>query len=603
MRHRPYLILAVSTGIAVSALVFAAACQDVKEWIDPDTQHFDAGLDYALAPQANHIGPDTVTCCLEPLGNIVTFYLSDPMPAGFDRRGNPKPPQGTLHIATPYGHDYVLGDKVPAFGYGFAPDGRTAFFLKLEADTTFSLNAIRITTPELPEPTPKVVIGSGLTDDPLSAQGFFSPSGAYFVVGARASGIQSTADLHIVRVLGAEDVFNLGNGTWSFFQTITYNDVLIFQNDTGSTTPGIANREGLYILNLQNLITGATPVQIDERTGSAQLSADNSTVVYLKLNGDLNLWDLKDQDRLQVSQDVVNFTLGPTRRGPIVWVKKDLSLHVAKQQQPEIVTLPPDSIDLYSPIVFSPDRQHLYFFKNFFVQSEYGDLYHLELPPTGDGKPRLVSSRASARDFHFTAEKLLYINNVSNSGDAGDLVVAGIDGSNPQVMAPGVATGDLNIAYPKPYTPPSGQAAGFYPHAGPPDLSVVTIPPVLANLTNAARDTSSGLRFVTSAAPVLGALAYAPGLGQPEIILNSRVHAGQYQFSDDGYVLMYVGDAQYQATAFNYVGSLQLSQTNNNVGPIVPMLNGVAEIGPIVGRGAFISAPGASPKGLYFVKY
>ena len=108
---------------------------------------------------------------------------------------------------------------------------------------------------------------------------------------------------------------------------------------------------------------------------------------------------------------------------------------------------------------------------------------------------------------------------------------------------------------------------------------------------------------MTQTRPVLGELAYAPALGKPEIVLNSRVHAGQYQFSDDGYVLMYVGDAKYQASAFNYVGSLQMSQTNNNVGPIVPMLDGVAEIGPIVGRGAFVLAPGNAMPGLYFVKY
>jgi hypothetical protein len=144
---------------------------------------------------------------------------------------------------------------------------------------------------------------------------------------------------------------------------------------------------------------------------------------------------------------------------------------------------------------------------------------------------------------------------------------------------------------------------GFYPHAIPPDMTVVPVQPVIANLTNAARDTTANLRFVTNTRPVLGALAYGPAVGAPEIVLNQKVHAGQYQFSDDGYVLMYVGDAQYLSGAFNYVGSLQMSQTNNNVNPVVPMLDGVAEIGPIVGRGAFISAPAASPPGMYFVKY
>ena len=81
------------------------------------------------------------------------------------------------------------------------------------------------------------------------------------------------------------------------------------------------------------------------------------------------------------------------------------------------------------------------------------------------------------------------------------------------------------------------------------------------------------------------------------------MHAGQYQFSDDGYVLLYVGNAVYQATAFNYVGSLQLFQTNNNIGPQTPMLDGVAELGPIGDRSLFVSAPGAMVPGMYFVKY
>src|SRR5256885_484663 len=110
MRNRPYLILTLSTAIAVAALVFAAACQDMAQWIDPDTQHFDAAVDYALAPQSTHIGPAVVTCCLETLGTAATFYLAKPVPAGFDRNGQTKPPQGTLHLATPYGADYTLGD-------------------------------------------------------------------------------------------------------------------------------------------------------------------------------------------------------------------------------------------------------------------------------------------------------------------------------------------------------------------------------------------------------------------------------------------------------------------------------------------------------------
>jgi hypothetical protein len=131
----------------------------------------------------------------------------------------------------------------------------------------------------------------------------------------------------------------------------------------------------------------------------------------------------------------------------------------------------------------------------------------------------------------------------------------------------------------------------------------VPIPPVLANLTNATRDSTANLRFVDGSRPVVGALAYGPELGKPELVLNTKVHVGQYQFSDDGYLILYVGDVQYQTSAFNYVGSMHLFQTNNNIGPVIPMLDGVAELGPIVERTLFVSAPGATVPGMYLVKY
>ena len=117
-------------------------------YTDPDKVHFDAAIDYGLGPQVTHIGPAAVTCCVEAAGAGAVFYLVNPVAGMIDRKGLQHPPVGELHLATPYGVDLTLGEKTPAFGYGFSPDGTTAFYLlAVAADGTYSLNAIRMTLP------------------------------------------------------------------------------------------------------------------------------------------------------------------------------------------------------------------------------------------------------------------------------------------------------------------------------------------------------------------------------------------------------------------------------------------------------------------------
>jgi hypothetical protein len=613
MRIRPYSIIAFSASVAFGAVLFAAACENFKPYFDPDKVHFDAAVDYVLAPQVTHFGPSAVTCCIDALGSEATFYLANPQSGGFDNKGFPKPPFGELHLATPWGADLTLGQKVPAFGYSFSPDGSTAFYMTGVSDGSYALNAIKLNLPSLSGATPKTVITAGMDDASLDVQGFYTPTGNYFIAWPHPKGVQATTDLHVISVVGAQDILQLVSAG-TFFNWATPNDVLIYENDTGSTVPGTPSKEGLYLLNLGAGLAGSPGVLIDDHTTQGSLNADGTTFIYLRANGDLVMWDLATQAYTTLANNVVNFSLGPGRKGPFAWVKTDLSVHVAWKLVPETgigvtgydrgVTLPANSIDLQSPIIFSSDRQHLYFFKNLNALSNYGDLYHVGFPPTGNAQANLVSVRASNLDLYFTNDRLLYLRNVSNSGDIGDLVSANFDGSDAQPMAPGVATGELQIAYPQPAQPIPPKPGGFYPNAAQRDMMTPIVQPVLANLTNAMRNNSTTLRFLNERArPVIGTLAYGPQLGQPEIAVADMVHAGQYQFSEDGYVLLYVSDAMYQATAFNFVGKLQLFQTNNNIGPTIPMLDGVSEMGPIADRGVFVAAPGAAMPGMYFVKY
>jgi hypothetical protein len=588
----------------VTLLALVAACDTFKPYQDPDTIHQDAAADFALSAQSTHIGPMSVTCCL--VTNRATeevFYLVNSMPGKIDpRTGFPRPSQGELHLANPYGVDFTLGQKVPAFGYGFSPDGSAAFFLTGQTDMTFALNEARVSSPELNQPDIKVVIPNGLDDPPLNQQSFFTPSGRYMIVGARAPGVMNTPDLHVVDINGARDVFKLGKGAFSYVELLTGDDTMIYGNSTASTTLGTPSVEGLYLLNLNAAQSGAKPVLIDTHTAQAQLTADATTLVYLRENGDLVLWDLRDNDYLTLATNVVTFNLGPGRKGPVVWVTRDLAVHVAPKQRPEIVTTAPNAIDLASPIVFTPDQKHMYFFKNVQQQDHYGDLYHIALPPTGDGVLQLLQQRASTIDLYFTLDRLVYLRDIDTTGDSGDMVSVNFDGSDPQPMAPRVATGQVQIAYPPPIGGPLQRPPGFY-NPGPPDLSMPPTPPLFANLTGAARDRSANVNIVNGTPPVTGALAFGRQLGGPELTINSNVHVGQFQFSEDGFLLLYVGDAKYNAKAFNYVGSLQVFQTTIDTHPTVPMMDGVAEMGPVSNGALFLSAPSAAMPGLYFVKF
>src|SRR5207302_559817 len=131
-------------------------------------------------------------------------------------------------------------------------------------------------------------------------------------------------------------------------------------------------------------------------------------LVYLKQTGELILFGLQTHDLLTLGTNVVSFTLGPTRRGPVVFVDGTAALHVAPLVGPTTIATVADTIDPQSPVQFSPDQQHLYYFKNVAPQDNAGDLYHVLLPPFGDGKPNAIATRASVLDFHFVGGKLIY---------------------------------------------------------------------------------------------------------------------------------------------------------------------------------------------------
>jgi hypothetical protein len=147
------------------------------------------------------------------------------------------------------------------------------------------------------------------------------------------------------------------------------------------------------------------------------------------------------------------------------------------------------------------------------------------------------------------------------------------------------------------------------PNPGPLDLGPDLPPPVLANLINAVQDRDSSMnnaaaRTIAGSPRITGPLAFGVDAQSNELILDPLVKQGGFSFSDDGYVLGYAGGAVWNDNAGDYVGTLQLFDTRNDVGIVAAPIDGVAQIGPIRNRALFVSAPAnKTSAGIWFVKY
>jgi hypothetical protein len=591
------LSAALGCAALVGATALAGGCDETPD-IEEGLQ-FDAGADFALGPQSTHVGAAAVTCCLVTnLGTAHVLYLASPTPGSVDRLGVEHPATGELHLANPYGVDLTLGKAVPAFGYGFSPDGRAVLFMGKSTEG-YSLNIATITSPELDALDVKNVINDGLDDSKLGDQSFYTPSGQYLIVGVRPPRVVHSPDLYVIDVQAKKSVYHLGGGAFSYLEMMTGSDTMVFQNSTASTEPGTPSVQGLYILNLA-AAQGSTfqPSLLDTHTAQVSLFGDGQTVVYTRSTGEMMMLDLSTNDFVQLATGVVSFSLGPFRRGPIVYVTNDLAIHVRPKLQPEILATAPGTIDLFSPVSFSPNGQHMYFFRNVNSGENHGDLMHLFLPPAGDGKMNVVETRVSLKDLTFTENRLLYLRNVDGKGDFGELMSAALDGTNPFSIATGVATGDLHVAYPRPPEAPIAGRPGLVEHT---DMAMPPPAPVFANLIGTQR--TDNITPIDGSRPLAGALAFGPGVSSPEATVNGSVHTGSFSFSDDGYLLLYAADATYTDKLHNWVGHLAVFTTILDVAPSMPSIDGVSELGPIVNRSLFVNAPGASPPGIYYVKY
>ncbi len=584
-----------STAASFLAVASLAACSD-----NLSGSGFDMGPDLALPVQVTHVGIDAPACCIETTFTAPrVMYISNPKPGGSDFRGRDIATTGQLHIADAYGADTVLADNVPRNSYAFTPDGRFIFYLlKSTVDATYALNVAPLSVGTLGAIVPIPVIPRGLDNTPLSRQAFFSPTGKYLIIGVAEPGIKNSSDLTVVEIESAKVVFSLPNGSFDYIENVTSSDVMIYENSVASKTPGTPSLEGLYQIPLAAAAGGGKPALIDTRTTNYTLTPDERRVIYAKQDGTLWLFDLHDQSRLQLASDVVTFTLGPSSDGPLVWVDPSFRVHVRYLVRPELLVTEASTADPWSSFVFGPDQATLYFFDRTSTQDSVGDLYSLDLRPGQvTGKRRFIDRRVSLSDLSFTNGRMRYVRNVNGRGDYGELVSTELDGTNAQIIAEGVATSSIKATNPSVPTDPSHGSS-----RGPVDMSMPITPPVYAQLVDAVRDESVTYPLFDDSQPVTGKLGFSRKDGAP-LILDDSVHVRNYRFSTDGYVLVYAGGAKLNTKLKAYLGSIHLFQTLIDRNPVVPMLDGVSEIGVILNRGFFAAAPGATPAGVYFIRY
>ena len=588
------------SSLALIAVVVAiAGCGDGTPIYIPDM-----GPDLALPPQTTHIGPDAPTCCLTTLGKRYVLYLANFKPSGTDVRGKAQPATGELHLATPYGGDYLLGKGVPAFAYGFSPDGRFALFTS-KAKENYALHFATLSFPNPLPPADIVVIPDGLTNDPLDQQSFYSPSGRYLITGVLPKKTAYAWDLHVVDMVTAKDIYHLGAGSFSYIENITDADTMIYTDSTSSTVAGVPSVQGLYTVPLASLVKGGQPVKLDTQISAFSLMADGHTLVYNKVKtGELDIVDTHNgyTAKAPTTGKVIGFAAGPNARGPIAYITDDHALHVMPKFGADIYVSPPNTVDSFSGFTFSPDGNRIYWFARQSSQDFNGDVMMINLPPSGDGIPRLldrhVSSTGSGPALTFLNGRMIYVRNVDARGDTGDLVSSLPDGTDNVLLAAGVIRSELRQSFPqlpKPTAPPIKDP-------GPKDMSPEMMAPLFGVIRDAHRDANN--TPVDSSSPLVGSLILINGIDGHPLPIADQIHSGAFRFSDDGYDVVYASKMVWDDTALNYVGDLQISATVIDRPGARPVLDGVSEIGPVRDRGFFLSAPtNSTHPGIYFIEY
>jgi hypothetical protein len=320
-----------------------------------------------------------------------------------------------------------------------------------------------------------------------------------------------------------------------------------------------------------SLVDRAQTGKIAERTAQFRPTRDGKTLLVLKTNGDLQTWDLAGRSGVPKTlvSGVAVFTQGAS--GQVAWLGVDHSLHVVGLDGTKLLDLDAATAkaDLFaSPLLVS---DAVYYWQLVEPQNSRGQLWYVKL--AGGSAPVKVGDNVSLADVALAAGTLLYERNVDAVGNFGEATSAAPDGSAATTLGTRVPVGGLVIGIRNP-----GGWYGLF----------------LSNTVISAETPSDG------SLPITGALAFA-GSGGGQVELDGSVHA--FALSNSGFTATYSGGAAWNAVAGNFVGSLMFVDTAAPGTRVDGKLAGVAELGPILNRRFFVSAPAAAKPGIYYVSY
>ena len=506
---------------------------------------------------------------------------------------------GDLHVADTDGKDTLVAMGITVGGFLLAPDGKGMLVTQANGSgTDASLSWVDLSNPAgglksiLTGGLQQQPINAGTTTPtftvPLSSQGFLTPSGRYYVVGVAQPMVNQSVDLHVIDMDTGADVFSLDNGAFDYLELALPNDVMVFQNAVGGNG-GIAGGAGLQTLFWVDLTSGSpTPTTIATRTGAYQPTGDNKTIVYQDADTrELYAWDAvaRPATGTKIATGATTFAVGAT--GPVAYIGTDrgtthsgTSVHVVGTDGKAIVDVAADvaNADAFSPVYISDDGADVYYFQTVATQNSQGTLMHLSA--TAGATPTKIADSASLSDVHPLAGALLYVANVDGIGVSGDAFKSARDGSGATALGTGIPVGFLSVTTPEGMP---GAANWLSPH--------------LFNTTE-----NKDQKLADAVRSIVGGLELTMAAGNT--MIDPTVRVGQYQVSNDLQSLVYVSGGVYDATANNYVGSLEFVPVDMpTMKPAMPILTGVTELGSVVKRSLFVNAPKAVPPGVYLINF
>jgi hypothetical protein len=516
-----------------------------------------------------------------------------------------------LHVTTRTGADTKIATGAFAGGYLLAPDGSALFYTALPASSvTGALYYLDLKTagaqpkqlfargyPAQGDPTQ----GQPVVVTPLLQDAFFSPSGNYLIVGIRAAGVLTSADVHVIDVHSGADVYSRPNGSFNYLQVLLPDDTMIFQDDALGTGRPATPVQTLYWISLPQAKTTQVAT-ISTRTTDLQLTADGKFLVYGRTNGDVFAFDLtsKAAPGTKIASSVDTFVAATTK---VAYIGMDHSVNVVGLDGSSALAIPAASgADPLSPLFLAPDEADLYFYQSVDTQDSYGTLLHA--PVKAESSANVVAMKASIKDLAIADEGIVFLQNVRTAlnpvPDGGMTPDGGQMGSYPSTTFGDAASARRDGSQVK--------SIGMGTPIGGLGALVLGSNWALLHLDGASVDGTLNMNAlptpIDSGSTIVGALNFAASdSGGTDGVLDSTVRLGGYEESDTGRDIAFIAGAKYDATVMNYVGTLDFAATRSPTTKIPSGLSGVSELAPIASRALFVNAPKATTPGVYYVTY